>query len=68
MNQSQPDGPPSFWKSPAGLSLLVAALVRCVLSTQKCQLRNCLQQKCPKSKPCAKRVKSCIRKANTPSR
>jgi Cu+-exporting ATPase len=27
MNQSQPDGPPSFWKSPAGLSLLVAALV-----------------------------------------
>jgi hypothetical protein len=23
MNQSQPDGPPSFWKSPAGLSLLV---------------------------------------------
>ena len=27
MNQSQPDGPPSFWKSPAGLRLLVAALV-----------------------------------------
>ena len=46
----------------------MVALVRCAPSTQNCQLRLCLQQKCPKSKPYAKRVRSCTRKASIPSR